>query len=110
MAKQLKTWHRVKAPQPWRPKVNEELIGTYMLSKMRTGQFGDYRVHFVKSKNSIFYISGTMVNDLFALIPENAKVKLVFLGIKLSKEDREYKCFELYAEEAIEFKIVSEAT
>lgn len=77
---------------PWRPKSGEELIGTYLSSKIRDGTWGEYTVHFIKSKNRIFYASGAMLNDLFALLEQDTKIKLVFLG---TKPDREYKLFEL---------------
>ena len=101
---QRKTWFKVNAPKAWRPKPGDELVGSYLSSKIRSGQFGDYRVHFIKCRTQVYYVSGTQINDLFALVQENMKVKLVFVGLKQGK-DHEYKVFDLYTEEAIELKI-----
>lgn len=105
---QTKTWHKVSAPRPWRAKIGEELIGTYLNTETRVGQFGEYKVHFVKVNNSrIFYVSGTVLNDLFAMIQPNMKVKIVFTGTKKAEKDssKAYKCYELFTEEAIELRV-----
>jgi len=99
------TWHRVKAPTRWYSEAGDELVGTYLRSETRTGQYGDYKVHYVKVRSATYYVSGATTNDLFALIPEGSKVKIVYLGTKLSQEGYEYKVYELYTEEAIELKI-----
>lgn len=99
-------WHRVKVPVAWRPKVGEELIGTYVSTEMRSGQYGDYRVHVIKtSSGKLYYVSGAMATELFAVVELGAKVKVVNAGKAKSKEGNEYKLIELYTEEAIEFKI-----
>lgn len=103
-------WHRVKAPRPWRPKPGEELIGVFLRTDVREGQFGPYRVHYIKARGQILTVSGTVLNDLFALLADETKVKLVFLGKKSTQASgREYKDFELYTQEAVEFKLVEVA-
>lgn len=115
MAKKRQTWKRVKAPQPWRPKPDEELVGIYLGSKIRGGRFGEYHVHYIKEQESrnhnkatglIVYVSGSQINDLFALIEVDDLVRLVFKGLKVSKTSgNEYKTFELYTEDSVEFKL-----
>ena len=94
-------WYRVKAPQPWRPKLHEELIGTYLCTKQKIGEWGPYSIHLVKSRCQIFYVSGAMVDNLFGLLQPETKVKLIFTGMRDSPGGRSYKTFELYTDEAL---------
>lgn len=98
-----KTWHKVKAPKAWRPKDNQELIGTYLTCTIKKGQWGDYKCHQVKSKEEIFFITGAVADGLFDLVPEGSIVKVVYLGKKQSKTDttKSYKDYELYTEQEI---------
>ena len=108
MKKQSKktTWHRVEAPKPWRPKVGQEIVGEYLSTETKTGPFGEYKAHYIKTADGTFYVSGAMVNDLFSIVDAGTQVKLVFDGKKTSNESgNQYKVFELFAEQVIEFKI-----
>lgn len=103
-------WHQVKAPTRWAPKDNDELVGTYIGKNTRSGIYGDYTVHLVEVKNKvrkkIHYLSGVQLNDLFDMIPFDTIVKIVFKGRKPNKDGtREYKTFEVFTEEVIEFKL-----
>lgn len=110
MTTSRRVWLRVNAPKPWRAKANDELIGSYIGSKMKSGQYGDYKVHYVKSRAQIYYVSGAILDNLFSLIAEGAKVKLVFKGVQQAKEqDRTYKLYELYTEDAVEFTLTGVA-
>jgi hypothetical protein len=105
-----KTWHRVTAPTPWRPKPGDQLVGEYVGSKVRTGQYGEYLVHLVKVHGEHKYVSGAVVDGLFALVSVGMQVKLVFVGTKLTADtEREYKDFELYTEQAVELKLAEPA-
>lgn len=105
---QRRTWLRVDAPKAWRPRPNEELIGIYLGSTLRGGQYGEYRQHFVKSRAQIFYASGAILDNLFSLVTTDTKVKLVFKGV-LQGREHPYKLFELYTEDAIEFTLIGVA-
>lgn len=59
LATQRKIWHQVKAPTAWRPKPNDELIGTYLSTEVRVGKFGEYKIHLIQSRGKIYYVSGT---------------------------------------------------
>lgn len=106
-----KTWFRVKAPQVWRPKPGEELIGVFLGTQVKVGQFGEYNAHMIKTHGAnVKYVSGAMTDDLFAMLDSGSKVKLIFIGMQpVHDSDREYKLFELYTEEEIEFKLVVSA-
>lgn len=102
-----KSWHRVKAPMPWRPDVGDELVGAYIATKDRAGEFGTYKVHFVQTDDGrVFYASGTQLNDLFSIVEKGMRVKLVYTGSKVARNTgNEYKTFEMYAEKELELKI-----
>ena len=100
------TWHRVKAPTPWRPEDGEELIGHYRGSKTRQGEFGEYLIHFIEARDIYFYVSGSMLNDLFTAVKEGDRVRLVFLGRKRTENDRELKVFELYSDKTTAFRMI----
>lgn len=103
-----KTWYKVRVPHAWYPKPNDELIGEYVGSMIRDGQFGLYKVHLIKAKNIVRYVSGCQADDLFSFISQGVKVKLVFKGMKKSEtSDREYKVFELFTEGEIELKVTA---
>lgn len=105
--RKVKNWNRVKAPKAWHPEVGEEITGTYLGSRLRNGSYGDYIVHFIRQHNNhVYFVSGSILNDLFALLGEGEEVKLIFTGMKTSKTSgNEYKTFELYSENAAEFKL-----
>lgn len=108
MTKQRKVWHRVKAPTVWRPKEGEELVGEYIGTELKAGQYGEYRTHVIRTDAGIFRVSGAMTDDLFGLLEVSKRVKLVYCGKKRSSKDsdREYKVYELYTEEAVQFTMV----
>lgn len=105
MAKKM--WHKVLAPRIWNPKQGAAIEGKYLQSAEREGQFGPYKVHYIETSNkSIYYVSGTIVSSLFALISPGEKVRLIYTGKKISAfTGHEYKTFELYTEKLIELKI-----
>ncbi len=105
------TWHKVKAPKPWKPKAGDELIGSYLGCKTKAGQFGEYLVHYVQSRGQVYYASGCVANDLFSLVCVNDKVKLVFNGTKAPAVGKEHgvKLFELYTEEEVYLKLAETA-
>lgn len=109
MAIKKKVWHKVVAPKPWRPKAGEEIEGYYVGAETRTGQFGEYKVYMIRTRGKdIKYLSGTIINDLFSVVPPETKVKIKFLGMKKSKTtDRSFKEFEVYTEEEIAFRIAN---
>lgn len=102
-----KVWHKVKAPRKWFPEIGEELVGEYIGTSERDGQYGKYNVYFLKSSGGLIrYVSGTLVNDLFALVPIGTKVRIVFLGEQQSKTTGQFfKLFELYTEEEIQLRV-----
>lgn len=105
-----KVWHRVRAPVAWRPKPGDVIEGTFLRTDVREGTYGPYRIHYVKVGPNIVFISGTVLNDLFALLKDDTKVKVVYLGKQRTQDGaKEFKKFELYTQEAIEFKLVEVA-
>lgn len=105
--KTSKRWNRVKAPKVWRPEDGDELTGVFIGSQVRNGMYGDYTVYFIRTKNGVLYTSGSMLNDLFSQIGEGEPVKLIFTGMKISgMSGNEYKSFELYCENEVEFRLV----
>lgn len=55
-------------------------------------------------------VSGTVLSNLFALVPVGAKVKVKFMDTVISPQnDHEYKDYQLFTEEAVEFKLVGAA-
>lgn len=109
MKKQHKSWYRVRAPYGWRPKPGDELVGEFLGTQVRFGQFGEYKIHLVKTRGrKIQYVSGTVTNDMFAMVRPGQKIKLVFVGMQqVFDTERIYKKFELYTEEEIEFNVIS---
>ena len=103
----MKTWNRVKAPKIWRPKDGDALIGTYLGSQIRSGVYGDYNAHFIKHNHRVFMVSGSQLDSLIALIGKGEQIKLVYVGRKVSHSSgNEYKAFELYSENVVEFRLV----
>lgn len=109
--REKKVWHRVVAPRAWYPKEGDELVGEYLGTEVKAGKFGEYKIHVVRVRaGDIRYVSGTVVDDLFKIVEVGARVKVVFGGLQKSNDgDKVYKCFELYTEEAVEFKVLKTA-
>lgn len=100
-------WHQVRVPKPWNAEPGDELIGTFLCSREKKGRFGDYTVHYIQTRTQVYYVSGTLTNDLFALLSEGQSIKLVFEGKQdCANSDHSYKVYKLYTEEAVVFKIV----
>lgn len=107
MKKKPTTWYRVRAPQPWRPNAGDEIVGEYLGSKMKSGGFGDYKIHLIKTgRKVIVSVSGAVADGLFDLVKHGDKIKCVYLGRRKSRDsDQEYKDYELYTEEEIQLKL-----
>lgn len=103
-----KTWFKVKAPIKWRPTVGELVEGEYTGSAEREGQYGKYTIYFIKMKGGkIHFVSGSVVTNLFTLVPIGMLVRLVYLGKKQAvNTGRNYHDYELFTEEAIELRAV----
>lgn len=95
-------WRKISAPQTWRPKDGEELIGFYAGRTKREGTFGQYEVMVILVPyKGAFMVSGTKLIQLAdaAMITRGDAVRVVFLGKKDIGEAREMKDFELYVGE-----------
>lgn len=91
-------WIPVSMPVAWRPVANQELIGYYGGSDTRKGSSGDYEIHIVHTETNTYYVSGTMVCNLFNAsdVGQGELVRVVFLGNRDLKNGHFYKEFQLY--------------
>jgi hypothetical protein len=104
MKKQI--WRLVKVPKPWRPSEGEELIGLYISTEIKQGEYGEYKCHHIRFKHEVVYVSGARADSLFSIIPIGTTVKLVFNGMKVCKNsDRTYKDIDVFTEEQLELKV-----
>ncbi len=81
--------------------------GVYVGSRVRPGQFGDYKCHYVQTSKETYSVSGAMSDALFGMITYGTVVMIVFVGYKIVKSNTElyYKEYELYTKEHVKFKL-----
>jgi hypothetical protein len=99
-------WRKVSSSTRWNPRdKGDELIGIYKGSRVGDGAYGVYTAHFVLTEHGMKTLTGCVIDQLFASIPEHTdkSVKVVFMGRKefngADGDTREMKLFELFVEE-----------
>ena len=100
-------WRKAERAQIWRPGDGEVLQGTYVHSRARSGSYGEYFLHVVRTEAGLFSVSGSVISALLedAGVVSGDLVRVVFLGKKSTATGkREYKDFELYIAESVETK------
>ncbi len=98
--KRPQRWKRVDVPHPWKPDPGDELIGEFIATEIRNGRYGEYKIHHIKTRGQVVYVSGFMANDLFAVVTAGALIKLVYLGPKqCATSDHCFKQYELFTAE-----------
>ena len=100
-------WRKLARSKPWRPKVvGEELVGYYLGTTTRDGNYGQYKVAMFAvpdddGHTSPFLVSGTSVIQALngGNIQKGMLIRVVWKGWKNLNEDRRMKLFDVFAAE-----------